>query len=140
MSQDRLEKGKKIFNQMMGESAETGLSYLENVSEDVSKFVLEYACGDILSRQDKLDLRSREIATIAALTVLGDTKSQLTVHTMAALNVGISAEEIKEIILQMSVYAGFPRCIGALMTVNEALKTIEEKEADDFVLDEAEAA
>lgn len=55
-----------------------------------------------------LDLRGREIATIAALTALGNAAPQLKVHVEAGLNVGLSRAEIVEIFMQMAVYAGFP--------------------------------
>ena len=75
--------------------------------------LIEFPFGDIYSRQ-QLDIRSREIATISALTVLGYATPQLSSHIHAGLNVGLSKEEILEIIIQMSVYAGFPAAINAL--------------------------
>ncbi|ENH5012769.1 carboxymuconolactone decarboxylase family protein [Klebsiella pneumoniae] len=56
----------------------------------------------------------REIATIAALTALGNAEPQLKVHIAAGLNVGLTQEEITEAIMQMAVYAGFPAALNGL--------------------------
>jgi 4-carboxymuconolactone decarboxylase len=69
-----------------------------------------------------LDVKSREIATVAALTALGNCKPQLKVHLSAALNVGCSEEEVKEVLLQMSVYAGFPAALNAMFAFKEVLQ------------------
>ena len=67
------------------------------------------------------DLKSREIATVAALTALGNCAPQLKVHLNAALNVGCSESEIKEVILQMAVYAGFPAALNGMFAFKDVL-------------------
>jgi 4-carboxymuconolactone decarboxylase len=64
-------------------------------------------------------LKSREIAVIAALTAMGNAQPQLKVHLQAALNVGVSREEIVETIMQMAVYAGFPAALNGLNAAKE---------------------
>jgi len=66
-----------------------------------------------------LDLRSREIAVVAALTAMGTAAPQLKVHLHAALNVGVTREEVVEIIMQMAVYAGFPAALNGLAVARE---------------------
>jgi len=80
--------------------------------------VIEFPFGDIYSRPG-LDLRAREIATIAALTALGNASPQLKVHVEAGLNVGLSRDEITEVIMQMAVYAGFPAALNGLFVAKE---------------------
>jgi len=63
--------------------------------------------------------RGREIATIAALTAMGNAAPQLKVHIEAGLNVGLSREEITEIIMQMAVYAGFPAALNGLFAAKD---------------------
>ena len=63
-------------------------------------------------------LKTRELCTVSALTVLG-TIPQLKEHIVAALNVGNSPTEIVEIIMQMSAYCGFPKSINAMMAAKE---------------------
>jgi 4-carboxymuconolactone decarboxylase len=80
--------------------------------------LFEFPFGDIY-RRPGLDLRGREIATIAALTALGNATPQLKVHLEAGLNVGLSRTEIVEIIMQMAVYAGFPAALNGLFAAKE---------------------
>lgn len=91
---------------------------LAGVAPDFARYLIEFPFGDIYSRPG-LDLRSREIATIAALTALGNAAPQLKVHVEAGLNVGLSREEIAETIMQMAVYAGFPAALNGLFAAKE---------------------
>ena len=76
---------------------------------------LEFPFAEIYTRPG-LDLKTREMLTVAALTVLGYPQAELKEHIRGALNVGCTREEILEIILQMAVYAGFPAALGAVKT------------------------
>lgn len=91
---------------------------MQDICPDLAKYIIEFPFGDIYSRTG-LDLKSREIATVAGLTALGNAAPQLRVHIHAALNVGCSEEEIKEVILQMAVYAGFPAALNAMFIAKE---------------------
>jgi 4-carboxymuconolactone decarboxylase len=95
---------------------------------------VEFAFGDIYSRPG-LTLRDREIATVAALTAMGTATPQLKVHLHAALNVGITRDEIVEIIMQMAVYAGIPAALNGLFAAKEVFG---ETEHDDPSSDHAE--
>ena len=66
-----------------------------------------------------LDARSRQLVTLGALTALGGCEPQLRVHIGAALNVGITREEIVEALLHSAVYAGFPRALNATFAARE---------------------
>jgi 4-carboxymuconolactone decarboxylase len=80
--------------------------------------LIEFPCGDIYSRP-QLDLKSREIGVVAALTALGNAQPQLKVHINGALNVGCTRDEVVEIIMQMAVYAGFPAALNGLFAAKE---------------------
>jgi 4-carboxymuconolactone decarboxylase len=69
-----------------------------------------------------LDKRSRQLATVAALTAMGTAMPQLKVHIHGALNVGCEPDEIVEAILQMAVYAGFPAAINGLNVAREVFQ------------------
>jgi 4-carboxymuconolactone decarboxylase len=69
-----------------------------------------------------LDLRSRQFATVAALTAMGTAAPQLKVHINGALNVGCQPSGIVEVILQMAVYAGFPATVNALNIAREVFQ------------------
>ena len=115
----RYKQGIEKFREIKGEGAEKSLERLKSLSPDLAQYIMEFAFNDIY-RRPGLDLRSREIATIAALTALGTSPQQLKVHTICALNVGVTKKEITEIILQMALYAGFPAAINGMQAVNEA--------------------
>ena len=77
--------------------------------------LVEFPFGDVYPRPG-LDLKTREMLTIAALTVLGYPQAELKDHVRGALNVGCTPDQILEIILQMAVYAGFPAALEAVKT------------------------
>ncbi|CAN7241280.1 carboxymuconolactone decarboxylase family protein [Phenylobacterium sp. LjRoot225] len=91
---------------------------MADIAPDFARYVFEFPFGDIYCRPG-LDLRAREIATIAALTALANAGPQLKVHIEAGLNVGLSREEIIEVIMQMAVYAGFPAALNGLFAAKE---------------------
>lgn len=91
---------------------------LREIAPDFADHVIAFAFGDIYARPG-LDLKSRQIATVAALTALGTAGPQLRTHIRGALNVGWSREEIVEVIMQMAVYAGFPAALNGLAVAKE---------------------
>ncbi|MFC4216902.1 carboxymuconolactone decarboxylase family protein [Pseudophaeobacter arcticus] len=91
---------------------------LAGVAPDFANYLFEFPFGDIYSRPG-LSLRDREIATIAALAAMGTAQPQLKVHIEAGLNVGLSQEEITEILMQMAVYAGFPAALNGLFVAKD---------------------
>ncbi|PSU82310.1 carboxymuconolactone decarboxylase family protein [Photobacterium phosphoreum] len=120
MNKLRFENGLKLLNSIDGEAGKKVIESLQDICPDLAKYTIEYPFGDIYARSG-LDLKSREIATVAALTALGNCAPQLKVHLNAALNVGCSEEEIKEVILQMSIYAGFPAALNGMFAFKEVL-------------------
>ncbi len=88
-----------------------------------SDYVVGTAYGQIYNRPG-LDLKTRQLATVAALAALGgQTRPQLKVHVGAALKAGASQTEVTEVILQMSLYGGFPAMVNAL---NAAIEVFDE--------------
>jgi len=88
---------------------------------DLGRYVVEFAFGDIYSR-DGLSLRDRELATVAVLTAMGGREPQMRVHLRAGLNVGLTAQELEEVIIQTVPYAGFPTAINALNLLREVVR------------------
>jgi 4-carboxymuconolactone decarboxylase len=121
MSKVRYERGLKKLKEIDGKAGELVIERLKDISPDLARYIIEFPFGDVYNRPG-LDLRSREIATVAALTTLGNAISQLKVHINGALNVGVSRQEIIEIIIQMAVYAGFPAALNAMYAAKEVFK------------------
>jgi 4-carboxymuconolactone decarboxylase len=116
--ESRLERGKRRLSEIDGEAGNKVIAALADIAPDFATYLFEFPFGDIYSRPG-LDLRAREIATIAALTALGNATPQLKVHIEAGLNVGLSRNEITEIIMQMAVYAGFPAALNGLFAAKD---------------------
>lgn len=117
-SDDRYRRGWEKLKEVDGEAGERVIESLKDIAPDFARFVIEFPFGDIYSRPG-LDLKSREIAVIAALTALGNAAPQLKVHINGALNVGCTKQEIVEVIMQMAVYAGFPAALNGLFAAKE---------------------
>lgn len=124
MFSERYITGQKMLQQVDGKSGDAVLESLKDIAPDFARYLLEFPFGDIYSRPG-LDLRSREIATVATLTALGNATPQLKVHIAAALHVGLTQEEIIEVIMQMAVYAGFPAALNGLFAAKEVFSAHE---------------
>ncbi|ASV99529.1 carboxymuconolactone decarboxylase family protein [Paraburkholderia aromaticivorans] len=115
---DRYTRGWDKLKEIDGSAGEQVIAALAPIAPEFGRLLIEFGFGDIYSRP-QLDLRAREIATIASLATLGCAQPQLKVHIEAALNVGCSREEIVEVFMQMALYAGFPAALNALFAAHE---------------------
>ena len=118
MHSERYATGLNILRQVDGKGGEVVLESLRDIAPDFARYLIEFPFGDIYARPG-LDLKSRDIAVVAALTALGNASPQLKVHIAAALHVGCTREEIVEVIMQMAVYAGFPAALNGLFAARE---------------------
>lgn len=123
---DRYTRGWNKLKEIDGEAGARVIESLKNIAPDLGRYTIEFPFGDVYSRPG-LDLKSREIATVAALTALGNAKPQLKVHIHGALNVGCSREEIVEIMIQMAVYAGFPAALNGVFAAQEVFAERDEQ-------------
>ena len=115
---DRFESGTQQLDKMKGKNKDLIFSNLKDVSPDLVRLTIEFAYGDVLARPG-LDLKSRQVATVAALTALGNAPLELNAHINMALNVGCSREEIVEIITHMAVYARFPAALNGMAVAKD---------------------
>ncbi|OLP59465.1 4-carboxymuconolactone decarboxylase [Xaviernesmea oryzae] len=122
----RLQRGRAALAAIDGEAGEKVVAALADIAPDFATYLLEFPFGDIYSRPG-LNLREREIATIAALAAMGNATPQLKVHIAAGLNVGLARAEIVEILMQMAVYAGFPAALNGLFAAKEVFGAREEE-------------
>ncbi|NTX23484.1 carboxymuconolactone decarboxylase family protein [Burkholderia cepacia] len=124
--EDRYTRGWNKLKEIDGEAGERVIAALAPIAPDFARLLVEFGFGDIYSRP-QLDLKAREIATISALAALGNAQPQLKVHIEAALNVGCTRDEIVEVFMQMSVYAGFPAALNALFAAREVFARLDEE-------------
>jgi 4-carboxymuconolactone decarboxylase len=114
-------RGEEMLGRIDGD---VGIRVVQNLAKSFPEFanyVLEYPFGDIYAREG-LGLREREIAVVSALCAMGNAAPQLRVHLHAALHVGCSPREILEVVMQISVYAGFPAALNGLAAVKEVFE------------------
>ncbi len=91
---------------------------LAPIAPDFARYMIEFGFGDIYARPG-LDLKQRQLVTMAALAALGHPQRQLSGHIRAALNVGLTPNEITEALMQVALYAGFPAALNALLNAKE---------------------
>ena len=111
-------RGQEVLTRIDGQHGEAVIDALADVSPALGHHVAAFAFGDIYDRPG-LDPRSRQLVTIGALTALGGCEPQLRVHIGAALNVGLTREEIVEALVHSAVYAGFPRALNATFVARD---------------------
>ena len=111
-------QGMQEMRRHLGDKADNLIAKIESISEEFARINVEFPYGELYTRA-VLDDRVRELCTVAALTVQGFSSPQLRLHIEAAINCGVSREEVVEIITQMIAYAGFPAATNALLTAKE---------------------
>jgi 4-carboxymuconolactone decarboxylase len=109
----RRTEGRKLLDALYGESAEVFVESLSQIAPTVADYSIDFVYGDIYNRT-VLDVKQRQLLTIAILSALGGCESQLKVHVGAALNVGLSPNEIVETMIHGIPFAGFPRTLNAI--------------------------
>jgi 4-carboxymuconolactone decarboxylase len=118
---DRYRRGLDVAEQLAADKlAHFVKSGVAEVAPDFARMVIEFAFGDIYSR-DALDLKSRELIAIAALAVSGNAGPQLRVHVESAASAGITKSEIVEVLMQIALYAGLPAALNALGDCHDLL-------------------
>ena len=127
----RFERGSKLIGDVYGDpdAAKKMMESFSDIAPDMPRFIMEFAYGDIYSRPG-LDMKKREIATVAALASMGTAAPQLKTHIRASLNVGLKEEEIVETVIQMALYAGFPASLNALQATREVFFVEKKARAD----------
>ncbi len=118
---DRFKKGFEIQNPVYGDEIKEAFKNLpDNMGSDVAKFLTEVCFGDFYTREG-LDLKKRELLTIAILTTTKNFDT-LKSHIKGNLKAGNSIETITASIIQIMPYIGFPDAFQALKSVQEIMK------------------
>jgi len=119
---ERRNRGLDVLRAIDGDAGVRVIDSLADLSPALAHHVAAFAFGDIYSRPG-LDARSRQLVTIGVLTAIGGCEPQLKVHIGAALNVGLTPDEIVEATLHAAVYAGFPRALNATLVAKEVFES-----------------
>jgi 4-carboxymuconolactone decarboxylase len=109
------QRGMNEIRKQLGPMADSYIEKIKALAPEFAWVNVTFPFGELYTR-DVLDLKTRELCTVAALTVQGFSLPELKLHIDAALRSGASREEVIEVITQMIAYAGFPAATNALMT------------------------
>lgn len=118
MENTRFMQGMEQLKAIDGKGGENVIRSLEDIAPDLGKFIIEFAFGDIYTRQG-LTTAERELITLSSLLTTGGCEPQLEVHINGALNVGITPERIIETFLQCIPYTGFPKVLNAVFVAKK---------------------
>lgn len=118
MENTRFIQGMEQLKAIDGKGGENVIKSLENIAPDLGKFIVEFAFGDIYTREG-LTTEEREMITLSSLLTAGGCEPQLEVHIGGALNVGISPEKVIETFLQCIPYTGFPKVLNAVFVAKK---------------------
>lgn len=113
MEANRYARGLEKLAEVDGEGGKQVIKSLQHIAPDLGTYIIEFAFGDIYSREG-LSLQERELITITSLLTAGGCEPQLDVHIQGALNVGIPQEKIIEAFMQCIPYTGFPKVLNAV--------------------------
>lgn len=118
------QRGMAQIRKQLGPMAD---AYIRNIKAMAPEFAwvnVTFPFGELYPR-NVLDLKTREMCTVAALTVQGFALPELKLHIKAALRCGASRAEVAEIITQMIAYCGFPAATNALMTMKQVFDELD---------------
>jgi 4-carboxymuconolactone decarboxylase len=124
---ERYERGRRAYMRISGQSPEDALGRVAEIAPDFARMTIAFGFGEVWSREEQLDLRSRAIATVATLAALGR-QPQLAVHIANARHLGLTREELVEVMTQVAVYAGWPAAVGGLATAAEVFAKEDEEQ------------
>lgn len=110
-TEERLQRGDAVVRSLNNGVPQPTLERMRQEFPFLADATQGYALGDVWSRPG-LDNRTRQLAAIAAFAAMGET-AFMKVHAGYALNIGVSDDELKEVIYMVTVPAGFPRAIAA---------------------------
>src|SRR5512144_738474 len=109
---DYLARGREVAGKLWGARAGGTELPAQRLAPEFFGLVTQFVFGMFWSRPN-LDLRSRSLCTVAQLAALGK-PDELRAHLYGALNLGITREELIEVLMQTACYAGVPAAVGAL--------------------------
>ncbi|BCJ47970.1 4-carboxymuconolactone decarboxylase [Actinoplanes ianthinogenes] len=116
------DRGLEVLRQIDGEAGQRVIDSLADVAPELGNQVVSWAFGEIYARPG-LAPRDRQLVTLGMLTALGGCEPQLEVHVNAALNVGLTREEIVEALLHAAVYCGMPKALNATFVAKKVFAT-----------------
>ncbi|MGH1423907.1 MAG: carboxymuconolactone decarboxylase family protein [Pseudooceanicola sp.] len=125
MDKATYDKGMKIRRETLGDAyVDKAVAGVDDFTREFQEMVTTYCWGEVWGR-DGLDRKTRSIINIAMIATL-NRQHELGAHIRGAINNGLSRDEIKEILLQVGIYAGVPAMVDSFRTAKATLADIDE--------------
>jgi 4-carboxymuconolactone decarboxylase len=116
VASEKYVRGEALLRKVDGDKvADNLLADYEAIAPDFTRYLVEFAFGEIYAREG--DLKQRELVAIASLATMGGCDKQLATHVRGALNVGLTEAEIVEAVMTLIPYIGFPKALNAMAVV-----------------------
>ena len=120
---EQFEKGMKVRREVLGdEHVDRAIERTTSFTADFQDLITRYAWGEIWARPG-LDRKTRSCITLATLVALGR-EEELAMHVRAALRVGLTPDEVKEVLLHSAIYCGVPAANGAFAVAQRVLDEV----------------
>jgi len=121
MNDEPYEAGMRVRREVLGDDhVDRAVAATTELDADFQRYITRAAWGELWTRDDRLDRRTRSCITIALLTALR-AEHELAMHIRAGLRNGLTPDEITEVILHTSAYAGIPAANTAMAVAKEVL-------------------
>jgi 4-carboxymuconolactone decarboxylase len=126
MDKQTFERGLEIRKSVLGkEFVENAIRTADDFSRPLQELVTEYCWGAVWGR-DGLDKRTRSLLNLAMISCL-NRPHELRLHIAGALKNGVTREEIREVFLQVAIYAGVPAGVDSFRAAKEVFEKLDQK-------------
>lgn len=112
-SDERFERGIDVLRALRADQTLAMVQSLQEIAPQLAEFMVSFAFGDVYARPE-LQPAQRQLVTLGALAAMGGAEPQLELHIDLTLKAGLSPQQIVEALVQIAVYAGFPRALNAV--------------------------
>ena len=120
MTDDTFERGDARRREVLGDShVDRSDAGTTEFNEEFMAFITRYAWGDVWTRPG-LEKKTRSLLNLAMLAAL-NRESEFKLHVKGALNNGATSEDIKEVLFQVSIYAGVPAALSAFQWAEDVM-------------------
>jgi len=117
---ERLERGLSVRREVLGDAhVDRSIAAATDFDRDFQEYLTRAAWGDVWARPG-VPRHTRHLITIALLAAL-DRREELEIHLRATSNTGVTPEEVREVLLQVAIYAGVPAANAAMRTAKRVL-------------------
>lgn len=128
MSKEVFERGMAVRKEVLGkEFVEKSFAAADDFNRPLQELVTEYCWGAVWGREE-LPRKTRSMLNLAMLSCL-NRPHELKMHTKGALRNGVSRDDIREVLLQVAIYAGVPAAVDSFRVAREAFAEFDAEKA-----------